>query len=61
MNSDQLKGRVEEAKGKVKEGVGKAVNSDKLRAEGKIDQAAGRAQATYGDAKEKVKDVIDRS
>jgi uncharacterized protein YjbJ (UPF0337 family) len=58
MNKDQVKGRVEQAKGNVKEGAGKALGDRDLEAEGQVDQAAGKAQATYGDAKEKVKDKL---
>ena len=60
MNKDQVKGRVEQAKGSVKENVGKALDDPKLQGEGKVDKAAGKTQATYGDAKEKVKDAIDK-
>ena len=60
MNKDQVKGRVEEAKGSVKETVGKAVGNKDLQAEGTVDKAQGKTQATYGDAKEKVKGAIDK-
>jgi uncharacterized protein YjbJ (UPF0337 family) len=60
MNKDQVKGRIEEAKGKVKEAIGKTVGNRDLEAEGAIDKAAGKGQAGYGDAKEKVKDAIDK-
>ena len=55
MNKDQVKGRVEQAKGAVKETTGKAVGDRTLQGEGKVDKATGKAQATYGDAKDKVK------
>lgn len=61
MNKDQVKGRVEEAKGSVKEAAGKVVGNPDLQAEGTVDKAAGKAQANYGDAKEKVKDAIKKS
>jgi uncharacterized protein YjbJ (UPF0337 family) len=60
MNKDQVKGRVEEAKGSVKETTGKAVGNDRLQSQGAVDKAVGKAQANYGDAKEKVKDAIDK-
>lgn len=64
MNTDQIKGRIEQAKGKVTELAGKVTDSDKLKAEGKADQLAGKTQANYGDAKEaikdKAKDIIDK-
>jgi uncharacterized protein YjbJ (UPF0337 family) len=61
MNKDQVKGRVEQAKGSVKEGVGKATNNPNLRDQGTADKVAGKAQATYGDAKQKVKDAVDKA
>lgn len=60
MNDDQVKGRLEQAKGHVKEQTGKAVGNDRLRTEGQMDQATGKVQSNVGDAKEKVKDAIDR-
>ena len=60
MNKDQVKGRVEEAKGSVKETTGKVIGNTRLETEGAIDKAAGKAQAGYGDAKEKLKDAIDK-
>jgi uncharacterized protein YjbJ (UPF0337 family) len=61
MNKDQVKGRVEQAKGSVKETTGKVVGNPNLQDEGALDKAAGKAQATYGDAKEKVKKAIDKA
>ena len=64
MNKDQVKGRVGQTTGKVKEAAGKLVGNDRLRTEGAVDQAKGKVQAGYGDAKENVKDkakkVIDK-
>ena len=60
MNKDQVKGRVEQAKGSVKEATGKVVGNQKLEVEGKIDKAAGKTQATYGDLKEDVKDAVKK-
>jgi len=61
MNKDQVKGRVEEAKGSVKEATGKVVGNKDLQARGVGEKVAGKAQAAYGDAKEKVKSVIDKA
>ena len=60
MNDDQIKGRAEQGKGKVKEAVGDLVGNPKLEREGKVDQTTGKAQAGLGDAKEKLKDGIDK-
>jgi uncharacterized protein YjbJ (UPF0337 family) len=61
MNKDQVKGRVEQAKGSVKDSAGKAVGNPNLRSEGKADKAAGKTQATYGDAKQKVKSAAHKT
>ena len=60
MNNDQVKGRVDQVKGAIKEGTGKALDDRDLEAEGTVDKATGKTQATYGDAKEKVKDAIEK-
>ena len=60
MNKDQVKGRLEEAKGSIKETVGKAVGSTKMQGEGAVDKAAGKTEATYGDAKDKVKTTVNK-
>ena len=61
MNKYQVHGRATEAKGDIKEAAGKLVDNKKLQGEGLVDQAKGKAQAGLGDAKEKVKDAIDRT
>jgi uncharacterized protein YjbJ (UPF0337 family) len=60
MNKDQVNGRMEQAKGSVKEAAGKVVGNEKLEAEGQVDKNAGKAQATYGDLKEDVKDAVKK-
>ena len=60
MNKDQVKGRVEEAKGSVKQTTGKVVGNPNLESEGAAQKVTGKTQATYGDAKEKVKNAVDK-
>lgn len=60
MNKDQIQGRVEQAKGAVKEVTGKVIGNKKLETEGKIDKTSGKVQSGFGDAKEKLKDTIDK-
>lgn len=60
MNKDQVKGRVEEVKGAVKETTGKIVGNKDLEAKGMVQKVAGKTQAGYGEAKEKVKGAIDK-
>jgi len=61
MNKDQVKGRIEQAKGAVKETTGKVVGNKNLEAEGQLEKAGGKVQATYGDIKEDVKDAVKGS
>jgi uncharacterized protein YjbJ (UPF0337 family) len=60
MNKHQVKGRVEQAKGAVKEGTGRVLDNERLEAEGMIDKTVGKAQAEYGDAKERTQDMLDK-
>lgn len=60
MNQDQVKGRIDQAKGQVKQAAGKAVDNDRLKAEGLKDEAKGKTQAGFGDAKNKVARGIDK-
>lgn len=55
-NKDQVEGRVKEAKGAIKELAGKVVGNEKLQAKGKVQKVVGKAQAKFGDVKQKVKD-----
>ena len=64
MNKHQVEGRVDQAAGKLKEVAGRVVGNEELEAKGLADQAKGKVQSTYGDAKEDAKDsakkVIDK-
>ncbi|MBC7665452.1 MAG: CsbD family protein [Caulobacter sp.] len=60
MTKDQVEGRTTQAKGDIKEAAGKLVGNQKRQGEGLVDQAKGKTQAGYGDAKEQVKKGIDR-
>jgi uncharacterized protein YjbJ (UPF0337 family) len=58
-NSDEVEGKIDQAKGKVKETVGDLIGDDEMEAEGKVDHAEGEAQETWGKAKRKVGDAAD--
>lgn len=58
MNKDQVKGRVTEAKGKLKEVAGRISGDATLENKGKLQNAVGKAQASYGDVKEDIKDAL---
>ena len=60
MNKDQDEGRIDQVKGAIKETTGKVVGNDKLKAEGHADKIVGKVQANVGDAKEKIKDAVNK-
>lgn len=59
--TDKVKGAANETMGKVKQGVGAAVGSDKMRAEGALQEAKGDMQQAVGKAKDAVKSAIDKA
>jgi uncharacterized protein YjbJ (UPF0337 family) len=59
--ADKASGLANEAAGKVKQGIGNAVGSDKLKAEGAAQELKGDAQKATGDAKAAVKDATNRA
>ncbi len=61
MNKDQVKGTVKEAAGKVQEKTGKLIDSPEQQVKGINKQVEGKVQKNYGDAKEVVKDQIDKA
>ena len=58
-----MSGKTEEVKGRIKEAAGALTGNDKLREEGKTDQAVGKVEQAVQKAadtgKEAVKKVID--
>jgi uncharacterized protein YjbJ (UPF0337 family) len=51
-NTDDIKGRVKEAAGDL-------TDNDRLKREGKTDQAAGKVKEFVGDVEDKVGDAVD--
>jgi uncharacterized protein YjbJ (UPF0337 family) len=60
MNEDQVKGRANQVKGNIKEKTGQVTGNRELEDEGTTDKASGKVQSGFGDAKEKLKDAIDK-
>jgi len=60
MNQDQVKGTLKDAAGKVQEVAGRAVGSTEQEAKGLAKQVEGKTQKTYGDAKEVIKDAVNK-
>jgi uncharacterized protein YjbJ (UPF0337 family) len=53
-----MSGKSEEIKGRVKEAAGALTGDDKLRREGKLDQATGKAKQAGEKVVEKIKDIV---
>lgn len=60
MNKDQVKGAVKDAAGKVQSKTGEMTGNTDQQAKGMVRQAEGKTQKKVGDAKEAVKDKIDK-
>ena len=49
----------DQAKGRVKEAAGDLTGNEKLKSEGKADQAAGDAKKVVSDVADKAEEIID--
>jgi uncharacterized protein YjbJ (UPF0337 family) len=58
INKDQVAGRAKEIVGATKETIGKAVGNDKLANKGQAEKVTGIVQATVGDIKKEVGDIV---
>ena len=60
MNTDQVKGALKEAAGKVQTKAGELIDSPEQQAKGLANQAEGKVQKNVGDAKQVLKDAVDK-
>lgn len=60
MNKDQVKGTAKDIAGKVQEEAGNLTGNKEQEAKGLAKQVEGKMQKKVGDAKETVKDAIDK-
>ena len=60
MNKDQIKGTTKDIAGKIQEEVGNISGSKEDQAKGLSKQVEGKIQKGFGDAKEAVKDAVDK-
>ena len=58
-NKDETQGTWEQVKGTVKDKVGEATGDRELEAEGKMQNAEGETQETWGKFKRGVSDTVD--
>ena len=54
-----MSGKTDKIKGRVKEAAGAITGDDKLRREGKIDQAAGKTKEAVEKVVDKTKKIIE--
>jgi uncharacterized protein YjbJ (UPF0337 family) len=57
MIENQIKGALQEVGGKIEDALGGAAGDAGLRAKGKVRQAAGRVQQSYGEALETLRET----
>ena len=55
-----MSGKTDEVKGRIKEAVGALTNNDKLREEGKTDQAVGQAKQAVQKVADKVMKAVEK-
>ena len=60
MNKDQVKGYAKEVAGKVQSKAGELVGNKEQQAKGLLKEAEGKTQKNVGDAKEVVKNAVDK-
>jgi len=60
MNKDQVEGRIAQIKADFKKIAGRATGNRRLLGDGIIDHARGKAQAGYGDVRERLRKVFPR-
>lgn len=55
-----MSGKTDEVKGRIKEAAGALTGNDKLREEGKTDQAVGKVKQVAEEAVEEVKEAVKK-
>ncbi len=61
MDSDRLKGKIDDIKGRVKRQAGEWTGDEKMQNEGAMDQAKGKVQNAFGKVKDAGRDMIDKA
>ena len=55
-----MSGKIDVVKGRIKEAAGALTDNDKLRDEGKADQAVGKAKQVVQKVADTVKDIVEK-
>ncbi|MGZ3158111.1 MAG: CsbD family protein [Burkholderiaceae bacterium] len=61
MNKDQVNGVAKDIAGQVQEAAGKLVGNKDQEAKGLMKQVEGKTEKMYGDAKEVIKDAVNKA
>ncbi len=61
VDENEIEGTLRDLGGKVQDGIGGLTGDTATQAEGKWNQAAGRAQKTFGEAAEEIRDNVKSS
>jgi len=57
MDKNRTEGKMKDIKGRIKRQVGEWTDNEKLQGEGALDQAEGKVQNAFGQAKDKVREI----
>ena len=57
VDSDRIDGSMKKMGGSLKEGAGRILGDEKLKHEGKADQAEGKLQNAWGGIKDKAREI----
>ncbi|OVZ55088.1 CsbD family protein [Pigmentiphaga sp. NML080357] len=60
MDKDRIKGAAKEVKGTVKETAGKLTGNRSGEMEGKIEKSTGTVQRNFGQAKDRLRDEVNK-
>jgi uncharacterized protein YjbJ (UPF0337 family) len=61
VDENEVEGTIRDIGGKVQDGIGGLTGDAELQAEGKWNQAAGKAQKTFGEAADEVRENVKSS
>ena len=61
MDADRIKGAARTSYGRLQQDYGRLAGEETIEARGAGQQAAGNAQAFYGQAKDNMRDAVDRA
>lgn len=61
IDENEVEGTIRNAGGKLQDAIGGLTGDESLQAKGKLNQAAGNAQKTFGAAAEEIRDTVKDS